>query len=199
VTFDESAHILWYVLAMVLVGSALIARRVALRSAIGMVLAWIAIFAVVLVIVSYRREVSGVAGRVQSEVLGKPVQRAEGQALHVAPGPDGHYWVDGTINGTPARFLIDSGATITALSEQTARAAGLNIDPGGMPVVMQTANGAVDARRSSIGTLAVGPVRVSDLPVVVSPAFGEINVIGMNMLSRLRRWGVENGEMVLVP
>ncbi len=198
-TLDQSANLLWYILAMVLVGSALVARRVALRSALGMVLAWIGIFSVVLVIVSYRREMGGVAERVQSEVTGKPIQRAEGQALRIAAAPDGHYWVDGTINGTAARFLIDSGATITALSEQTAKAAGLNIDPNAMPVVMQTANGPVDAKKSSVGTLAVGPVRVSDLPVVVSPAFGNVNVIGMNMLSQLRRWGVENGEMVLTP
>jgi aspartyl protease family protein len=33
----------------------------------------------------------------------------------------------------------------------------------------------------------------------VSPAFGEVNVIGMNLLSRLKSWGVQDGEMVLVP
>jgi aspartyl protease family protein len=40
----------------------------------------------------------------------------------------------------------------------------------------------VEAKRSSIATLAIGPISASDLPVVVSPAFGEVNVIGMNML-----------------
>ncbi len=64
---------------------------------------------------------------------------------------------------------------------------------------MSTANGKVEARRSSIATLAIGPIRAADLPVVVSPAFGDVNVIGMNMLSRLRQWGVQNGEMVLTP
>ena len=48
-------------------------------------------------------------------------------------------------------------------------------------------------------TLAIGPIRASDLPVVVSPAFGDVNVIGMNMLSRLKSWGVQDGEMVLTP
>lgn len=196
---DQSANLLWYILALVLVGSALVSRRIALRSALAMVLAWIGIFAVVLVVVSYRREMSGVAERVQSEVTGKPIQRAEGQALRIAAAPDGHYWVDGTVNGTAARFLIDSGATITALSETTAKAAGLNIDPNAMPALIQTANGPAEVKRSSVGSLAIGPVHVSDLPVVVSPAFGDVNVIGMNMLSQLRRWGVENGEMVLTP
>ena len=128
-----------------------------------------------------------------------PPVRAEGQAIRIPVARDGHYWVEAAINGTPARFLIDSGATITALSEPTARAAGLNYDVGAPGVVMTTANGKVEARRSSIATLAIGPVIASDLPVVVSPAFGEINVIGMNMLSRLKSWGVQDGEMVLTP
>jgi aspartyl protease family protein len=64
---------------------------------------------------------------------------------------------------------------------------------------MMTANGKIDAKRSSISTLAIGPIRASDLPIVISPAFGEVNVIGMNLLSRLKSWGVQDGEMVLTP
>ena len=45
----------------------------------------------------------------------------------------------------------------------------------------------------------IGPLRANDVEVVVSPALGDVNVIGMNMLSRLRSWSVENGEMVLTP
>ncbi|MDI1297107.1 MAG: retropepsin-like aspartic protease, partial [bacterium] len=131
--------------------------------------------------------------------IAMPAARAEGQALRIPVSPDGHYWVEGTINGTPARFLIDSGATITALSEETARAAGLNFDVGAPGVIMTTANGKVEAQQSSIGTLAIGPIRTSDLPVVVSAAFGGVNVIGMNMLSKLKSWGVQDGAMVLTP
>ncbi|MFD2432046.1 hypothetical protein ACFSUK_36155 [Sphingobium scionense] len=43
------------------------------------------------------------------------------------------------------------------------------------------------------------PLRANDVEVVVSPALGDVNVIGMNMLSRLKSWSVENGEMVLTP
>lgn len=95
--------------------------------------------------------------------------------------------------------MIDSGATFTALSDSTARAAGLNYDIGAPGLILSTANGKVEARQSNIATLAIGPIRASDLPVVVSPAFGEMNVIGMNLLSRLKGWGVQDGDMVLTP
>lgn len=195
----QSADVLWYVLASTLVISALLSRRFSLRSAIGMVLGWIAIFAVALVLFSYRHEFIEVASRVKTEVSGESDQRAEGQSLHIRMAPDGHYWVEGEINGMPAKFLIDSGATITAVSENVARDAGLNIDSIGPGMMMQTANGMIEARRSSIAGLTIGPITTSDLNIIVSDRFEGVNVLGMNFLSRLKSWRVENGEMVLEP
>ena len=203
---DLTASTLWYVLVLVLVGSSLIGRRLAWGSLLRLALLWVAIFAGLFGLFTLAQDQGYLTGRWAEEGLPRgdappklPPVRTEGQAIRIPVARDGHYWVEATINGTPARFLIDSGATVTALSEPTARAAGLNYDVGAPGVVMTTANGKVEARRSSIATLTIGPVIASDLPVVVSPAFGEINVIGMNMLSRLKSWGVQNGEMVLTP
>ncbi|MBB6122571.1 retropepsin-like aspartic protease family protein [Sphingobium subterraneum] len=195
----QSADVIWYVLALVLVGSALLSRRFSLRSALGMVLSWIVIFGIALVIFSYRNELMGVASRVRSEVTGQSMQKVVGQTLRIAQAPDGHYWADAQINGTSTRFLIDSGATITAVGVEDAKRAGLNIDAFAPPMMMQTANGVVEARRSSIASLHVGPIQASDLGIVVSESLGDVNVLGMNFLSRLKSWRVENGEMVLEP
>ena len=196
---DQAMQGLYYILVLVLVGSALLAHRVSWRGALGMTVAWVAIFILVLTLFSYRHEIGLVANRVRSEVVGTPRQQIEGQSLRIAVSADGHYWVDGEINGKSARFLIDSGATVTALSEDTALAAGLNVDKSRMPAIMRTANGPVEAYHANVATLALGPIRAGDLPVVVSPAFGPVNVIGMNFLSRLKSWRVEQGEMVLTP
>jgi aspartyl protease family protein len=205
---DQAASTIWYVLAIILVGSALIGRRLAWGSVLRMALLWVAIFAALLGLFKFAQTQGLLTGRwaeqgnmiaPQDAPAALPPARAEGQALRIAVAGDGHYWVEATINGTPARFLIDSGATVTALSETTARSVGLNYDVGAPGVMMTTANGKVEARRSSIATLAIGPITASDLPVVVSPAFGEMNVIGMNMLSRLKSWGVQDGDMVLTP
>ncbi|MEC3949480.1 retropepsin-like aspartic protease family protein [Sphingobium sp. HWE2-09] len=205
---DQAASTIWYVLALVLVGSALIGRRLAWGSVLRMALLWVAIFVGLLALFTFAQRQGFLTGRwaEQGDVAtpedtpaALPAARAEGQTLRIPVARDGHYWVEATINGTPARFLIDSGATITALSANTARAVGLNYDVGEPGVVMTTANGKVEAKRSSIAALRIGPITASDLPVVVSPAFGEVNVIGMNMLSRLKSWGVQDGAMVLTP
>jgi aspartyl protease family protein len=204
---DQTASSLWYLLALLLPLSALVARQLPIGTVARLGLAWAAIFAVLLGAFKYAQdkgwlvERNGeltIAGSVEPEAPADvPEARTEGQALRIPVAPDGHYWVEGTINGTSARFLIDSGASVTALSETTAKAAGLNIED--RTVEMLTANGRVEAKTSSVATLALGPIRASDLPVVVSPAFGEVNVIGMNMLSRLDSWGVRDREMVLTP
>ena len=203
---DQSASVIWYLLAILLVGSAFVSRRLPVGSVLRLALLWVAIFAGLLGLFTLAQDGGYLSGRWAAwndadgaAPVDAPKALTQGQSLRVPVAPDGHYWVEGSINGTPARFLIDSGATITALSDQTARAAGLNFDIGEPGVVMTTANGKVEARRSNIARLAIGPIAANDLPVVVSPAFGEVNVIGMNMLSRLKRWGVEDGAMVLTP
>lgn len=205
---DQAASTIWYGLALVLVGSALIGRRLAWGGLLRMLLLWVAIFGGLLGLFKLAESEGWLTGRLAEAGAvddgdGSPTQmpsaRTEGRALRIPVSPDGHYWVEGTINGAPTRFLIDSGATFTALSDDTARRTGLNFEPGEPGIVMSTANGRVEARRSSISTLAIGPIRASDLPVVVSPAFGGVNVIGMNMLSRLKSWSVQDGEMVLTP
>lgn len=195
----QTADVLWVVLALVLVGSALFSRRFSLRGAIGMVVTWIMIFGAALVLFSYRSEFGQVAQRVQSEVTGSTMQQVQGQTLRLKLAADGHYWANGAINGTEVRFLVDSGATITAVSNDTAQRAGLNVDRFMPGVIIQTGNGPVKAQRSNVATLSLGPIQTSDLPVVIASSFGDMNVLGMNFLSRLKSWRVENGEMVLEP
>jgi aspartyl protease family protein len=195
---DQLARTIWYILALVLVVSALASRRMSLRGTLGMILAWAAIFAVVLGLFSFRREIGLVMGRMLTELTGAPRQSVSGGAIRVAASQDGHYWLDGTVDGKPARFLIDSGATVTALSESTAAAAGLDIDRQRIAFV-DTANGQATASHATVRELRVGAIHASDLPVLVSPAFGEVNVLGMNFLSQLRSWRVEDDQMVLQP
>jgi len=201
---DQAMSSLWYVGAIILVAASLFARRLPMSGVLRMALLWIGIFALLWALFSTAEEAGWLQGQgVETSRADAPLQAAgtviAGGALRISVSGDGHYWAEGTINGTPARFLIDSGASITALSDGTARAAGLNVGNDGPPITMTTANGKVEVERTSIGTLNIGPIRASDLDAVVSPTFGDVNVIGMNLLSRLKSWGVQDGYMVLTP
>jgi aspartyl protease family protein len=113
--------------------------------------------------------------------------------------PDGHFWAAANINGIDRRMLIDSGATTTSLSLATAHAAALDLEQNPYPTTLSTANGMVFARTSSVRRLELGPIVASDLRVVVAPEFGDTDVLGMNFLSRLKSWRVEDNMLVLEP
>lgn len=131
--------------------------------------------------------------------LGLDGQTVVGDDARVRISPDGHFWARVAINGVERRMLIDSGATVTALSTGTADLASVERDANLLPVIMRTANGAVEAQTGTIAELGLDDIEARDLKVVISPALGAIDVLGMNFLSQLKSWRVEDRTLVLVP
>jgi aspartyl protease family protein len=131
--------------------------------------------------------------------FGLPEQVVEGGETRVPLARDGHFWLQAEINGRPANFLVDTGATLTAVSSETAQRIGLEPRDTGIPVRMQTANGSVAAELTTIDELRFGSVAARGLDAVIAPGLGPTNVIGMNLLSRLQSWRVEDNVLILVP
>jgi aspartyl protease family protein len=192
VSGDDTVHGLYLLLLMVLVGSSLIGMRMAAGQALKMVLAWVAIFGVGFALFAFRDDFSKVGQRLRAEATGAPIQA--GEELRIPISSDGHFWVEASLNGSPARFLVDSGASITTVSENTARAAGLTT--GTRVNVVETANGTVRMARGSADRFVLGPIARTDLAVNVNPRDG-VNVLGMNFLSSLDGWRVEGNYLVL--
>ena len=134
-----------------------------------------------------------------TEKLGLDDQKVTGRELRVRMSSDGHFWVLASINGTNRRMLIDSGATVTAISAQTAREAKVDTGTGLAPVVLRTANGAAPAQTGKVKEIRVGNIVARNLRIVTSPGMGSLNVIGMNFLSKLESWRVEGRTLILVP
>lgn len=179
------------------IGTALVRRRIAFGRALNM-LSSLALGAILVTVVL---QLSRFDPRLDIAVpqLGLPEQSVEGGETRIPLAPDGHYWVRARINGYPANFLIDTGATLSAVSPQVAKAAGLEPRVGGIPVQIRTANGTVSAEMSNADSLAFGNIEAEGIDVVVAPGLGETNIIGMNFLSRLEGWQVKKGTLVLTP
>lgn len=194
-TDDRAIYVLLGLLMLVLPLSSLIARRPSGGSVIRALLGWAIIVAILYVAFSNRGRIGEVAGAI-GERLGVAEQSVEGDTVRIRQSVDGHFWAVAKLNGVERRMLIDSGATSTAISEATAKVIG--VTPRRVPpVLLTTANGTVEAARGRIETVRIGSLETRDLPVVISPAFGEMDVVGMNFLSRLGSWRVERGTLVL--
>lgn len=131
--------------------------------------------------------------------LGMPVQTVDGSETRIPMGADGHFWLQASVNGEPRHFLVDTGATLTAISPETAAVGNVPQKEFGQAVRMRTANGTILAELATINELKVGNIVARDLDAVIAPGLGNTNVIGMNLLSRLASWRVENGTLILVP
>jgi aspartyl protease family protein len=196
---EDGPSLIWGVVMVVLLVSSLAARRLPMGQVAKMSLAWVAIFAALFAIFSFRFEFQAIWERMKSDFAGTAGQSVSGEAIEIRRQDDGHYWLQVEINGNPVRFMIDSGATTTAVNAKTAADAKVGVDTDGYPVIIGTANGRVTAQRGVVQSLQVGPHKLVDHDVVVSESFGDTNVLGMNFLDSMKSWKVEGNVMTLQP
>jgi aspartyl protease family protein len=193
-TNDTMLGGLYLLMAAMLVLGTLMARREPAAKMLTMALAWVAIFAAGFVLFTFRDNFGWVAQRLKAEAVGTPV--LEGTQTRIPMAIDGHFWVDAKVNGKDVKFLVDSGATMTTIDRQTAREAGV-------PVALRpdqyvrTGNGIIRVSSGRVADLEVGGIKRRDLGIQVADN-DDLNVLGMNFLSSLSRWGVEGRWLVLV-
>lgn len=185
----------YLLMAIMLVLGTLMSRREPLARMLTASLAWIAIFAGGFVVFTFRDDLGYVAQRLKAEATGEPV--TQGEEIRIPMAIDGHFWVDGWINGVRVKFLVDSGATMTTVGRETAARVGMQVSPQRNQIV-RTGNGLIRVATARAETLTVGSIQRDDLPVHVADD-EDLNVLGMNFLSSLQRWGVEGRWLILVP
>ncbi len=195
---DVGSHMLLYLLLLILPISALIARRVPVMRVLFSLASWAIIFALLTVVIGQREQFDPYLQRV-ARLLKIEDQTVVGRETRIRMAADGHFWARVTLDGVPRRMLVDSGATVTALSTRTAEAAALDVRKSVFPMILNTANGQISAQTATVRELRLGDIAARDLGVVVSPAFGETDVLGMNFLSKLKSWRVEGNTLILQP
>ena len=183
----------YLLMAIMLVLGALMSRREPAARLFTMALAWVAIFGAGFILFTFRDNLGWVAQRLRAEAVGTPV--TQGGETRIPLAVDGHFWVTADVNGRDVRFLVDSGATMTTIDRATAVAAGVAIDPNRNQLV-RTGNGVIRVSRGRAESLQVGDIERRDIAVQISES-DNLNVLGMNFLSSLDRWGVEGRWLVL--
>jgi len=193
VTNDVMLGSLYLLMALMLVLGALINRREPFAKMAVMALAWVAIFGAGFVMFTFRDDLGFVAQRLRTEATGEPI--VVGLEVRIPMAIDGHFWVDGTINGSRVKFLVDSGATVTTIDRATALRAGAKIADTADQTV-RTGNGMIRVARGRAQSLHIAAIERDDVGLHIVDG-DEMNVLGMNFLSTLTRWSVEGRWLIL--
>ena len=192
-TNDWMLGSLYLLMAIMLVAGTLISRREKFAKLATISLAWIAIFGAGFILFTFRDDLGYVAQRLKAEATGAPV--VQGHEVRIPMAIDGHFWVEGSLNGRPIKFLVDSGATMTTIGRETAETAGVEISASRSQIV-RTGNGMLRVATGRAERLAVGPIERLNVGLHIAD-HEDLNVLGMNYLSTLERWGVQGRWLIL--
>ncbi len=158
---------------------------------------WTGVIAVLALGYAYRAELTQIPQRLQLAFnVGTPVTVGE-RTLVVPQGEDGHYVVDGLVNGQRVRFMVDTGATETVLSPADARRLGIPVDTLNYGYESETANGKGYSAAYDATSLEVGAIRLEGFRVMVNKAPMSGSLLGMSFLKRLEAFEFRDRQLIL--
>ncbi|MFA9216797.1 MAG: TIGR02281 family clan AA aspartic protease [Sphingomonadaceae bacterium] len=132
-------------------------------------------------------------GRPVSLPLGRyPAPHGAQLSLKLYADPVGQFFASGSINGLPARMLVDTGATVIALPAADATRFGIDYRKG-RPAKSSTANGMADVFLVHVNRVRIGDVELEHFDAIVHESGLPVILLGNNFLDRfsLRREGRE--------
>ncbi|ANU08809.1 retropepsin-like aspartic protease family protein [Paraurantiacibacter namhicola] len=110
---------------------------------------------------------------------------------------DGHFYADISMKMRPYRMLVDTGASLVALTGQDAREMGLHWDPSQVSVIGHGASGEVHGVVARIPEMKLGEFTAYDVPAVIIPEGLRVSLLGQSFLQQIGSIRVEGDEMIL--
>ena len=107
-------------------------------------------------------------------------------AVEVPRAPDGHYYLTLTVNGTPLRFMVDTGASGLVLGNDDAERLGIVMDSLQFLGQAMTANGVVRTAQVTLDEVELGPFRNDGFRAYVTEGEMDISHLGMDYLGQFR-------------
>ncbi len=179
----DRAYIIQLVVILALVSAGVIfSRRYPVREVLRNIALWSGIALVLAIGFSFQDELRAVYFRLRAELVpGYPV-RAIAKELVLTQSGDGHFYIIGMVNGTPLKFLVDTGASDVVLSPDDARRLGIDVAGLNFNRPYQTANGVGYGASYRLAQLTLGEAAFTDVPVSINQAPMNESLLGMSVL-----------------
>ena len=117
--------------------------------------------------------------------------------VRLARESDGHFYANATMGAATVRVVVDTGASVVALTGADARAIGLTWDNSEIRPIGRGASGAVHGVVRRVPRIDVGGIIATDVEAMVVPEGLDITLLGQNFLARVTKVEIAGGQMVL--
>ncbi len=123
---------------------------------------------------------------------------ADSRQVVIPPGPNGHFQVEGSVDGRRMNFMVDTGASMIALTERDAAMLGIHPAESEYVAAVRTANGTVRAAPVELDMVEIDDIVLHNVSAIVLPegALSD-NLLGLSFLQRLHRFEYADGKLVL--
>ncbi|NIJ37236.1 aspartyl protease family protein [Sphingopyxis panaciterrae] len=118
-------------------------------------------------------------------------------AVRIDRAGDSHFYADADIGGTSIRMMVDSGASIVALTRRDAETIGIDVDRLPVSGTARTAGGDVPMRTVMLDSVEIGGIEVRGVEAAVVDADMGVSLLGQSYLAKLDAVNVEGDTMTL--
>jgi aspartyl protease family protein len=127
-----------------------------------------------------------------------PEPRSAGRTVIIPRDSRGHFLVNGRVDGKRLGFMVDTGASVIALTARDAARLGIRPTLREFTAEVKTANGIVRAAPTRLDRVEIDDISVRDVVALVMPdeALSK-NLLGLSFLSKLRRFEYSSGKLIL--
>ncbi|MGR3501502.1 retropepsin-like aspartic protease family protein [Pseudaestuariivita sp.] len=189
---DDIAQLLLYGTFLTVIGGAVILQ---MRHRMGEVAKgaaiWVLIFLGAILAVGLWEDIHGTVSPQMSV-------NTDAGVVTLPRSPDGHYYATLEVNGTPTRFVVDTGATAVVLTQADTEAAGIDLTGLAFLGSAMTANGVVRTAPVTLQTVSLGGIEDRGLRAFVNEGDMRESLLGMDYLQRFEAVEIRGGEMRLV-
>ncbi|MEO6040859.1 MAG: TIGR02281 family clan AA aspartic protease [Croceibacterium sp.] len=110
---------------------------------------------------------------------------------------DGHFYAEVSANGAQTRMLVDTGASVVALTGEDAEAMGIRWSPADVKPIGQGASGVVYGLETRLDSVRLGGIEVHGVQAIVVPEGLGVSLLGQSFLRRLDHVEMSDDKMVL--
>jgi aspartyl protease family protein len=199
---NQFAGLLYAAILVSVISAGMIRRQGGLGKAARNAAIWVLIILVLMTGYIFRYDLQDFGSRLSAGLIpGSPVSTmsVDGRSqVMLVRSRNGHFEAEGTLDGSPARFMVDTGASTVVLTHALAQSAGIDTGALSYTVPVMTANGRALAARVTVGRLEIGKIVRERVPALIAQE-GRLStsLLGMSYLDTLSGFEIRGDRLIL--